>query len=163
MQPVIQLAMAPPSMARGAEGDEVVASRGGQAADAANLDADGAEVGEPAQGIDRHDGRSLRHARVLDDLSERAVGDDFVGGHGLAEQTAIEAAVGPVHAEQPCDGREEEAEQAVEVELLKSHCMNDGLHDRPLAEGDQAGVDQRDHGDEGDEHGGDVDGQPHAF
>ena len=148
MEALIRFAMVPASMARTPRLRQVVAAFRNQRADAADLHADGAEVGEAAQ-RECGDGERTRRERGL--LRAQAdVGDDFVERHARAEQVADGARVVPGHADEPRDRSEDKAENLAEARREPGQAAMDP--------GEQH-VEQRDQGQERNQHDGHVHGQ----
>src|SRR5277367_3286693 len=130
-----------------------VRSKGTNAAD---LDADRAEVRESAK-RKGSDGEGARGEEGFLPTQER-VSDDLVDDHARAQQVADDAGVFPWDADQPCDGRKDEAENRVEARrepgkvVLRKPVMNAAKD--AVYEGDQR--------QERDEHDDDVEGQTSA-
>src|ERR1700761_1494752 len=95
-----------------AEARELVAAFGDERADAADLNADGAEVGEAAE----REGGDSEGARVECALerTEMRKGDELVDDHAGAEQIADDRRRMPGNADKPRDGREDPAQDLVE-------------------------------------------------
>ena len=87
---------------------KIVAAVGDQRADAADLHADGAEVGEAAQ-RKGGDGESARSERALLQAKLR-VGDELVQHRARAQQVADLLALMPGNADEPRNGRGQGAE-----------------------------------------------------
>ena len=84
--------------------------------------------------------------------AERDVGDDFIERHARAEQVADGAAVVPGNADEPGDGRKDEAEDLAERAGNPVHV---GERVRPT----EQAVEQGDESEKADEHDGHVEGQ----
>ncbi len=103
---------------------------------------------------------------ALEDGGQIDVGDHLVDGRFLAEQLAHHEHLVGGHAEQPGEGREHEAEDVFEAQALEAPVGRG--HDQlveagPVAHPAEDAVEQRDERDEDQQHGADVDGQPHAI
>ena len=138
-----------------AEAGEVVAAVGDEGADAADLHADGAEVGEAAEG-EGGDGEGARGERGLRCAPSCGVGDELVEDGAGAEQVADRCwRLVPGDADEPGDGRADDAEDG--VERVRERDVAVGPEEVRDAEHD--GVDQADQREEADEHDGDVEGE----
>ena len=93
-----------------------------------------------------------RGASVAFCAPRRDVGDDFIERHARAEQVADGAAVVPGNADEPGNGREEEAENLAERAGNPVHVAE------PVRPAEQA-VEQGDERQKADEHDGHVEGQ----
>src|ERR1700729_145618 len=95
-----------------AEPGELVAALRDECADAADLDADGTEVGESAEG-EGGDGEGAWIERGLE-RPKVGKGDELVDAHAGAEQVADNRRRVPRDADEPCDGRKNPAENFIE-------------------------------------------------
>src|SRR3989449_6603767 len=110
-------------------------------ADAADLYADRADVGEPAQ---REGGDGERYRVELPaERSEILVRDELVQHHALAQQAPDRSAVVPRHAHDPGDRPEDPAEHRLDALREPRHVAMDPA---------ERAVEQRDERDERDEH-----------
>src|SRR5207247_977401 len=92
---------------------QVVLAVGRERADAADLDADRTDVGEPAQ---REGGDGERYGVELPaERSEILVRDELVQHHALAQQAPDRSAVVPRHAHDPGDRPEDPAEHRLDA------------------------------------------------
>ena len=147
--------MVPASMARRPSRASSLRRSGIECADAADLNADGAEVGEAAE-REGGDGEGARIERGLE-CPEVGKGDELVDDHAGAEQVADDRRRVPGDADEPCDGREDPAE-----DLVERGGEGNVVRAEPVVHAAEDAVDQRDERDEGDEHDGDVEGEAAA-
>ena len=92
---------------------QIVAAFRDQRANAADLHADGAKVGEAAQRKRRNGERTRRESGLL--RAQADVSDDFVERHARAQQVADGACIVPRDADQPGDGCEDKAKDLAEA------------------------------------------------
>src|SRR5271154_6837894 len=139
-----------------AEAREVCFFIGRQGADAADLNSDGAEIGEAAE-REGGDGEGAGIERVLHG-AEALEGDQFVRDHAQTQQVSDGMAIVPGNSDHPGDGREEIAKNLfdaggkphdAEMREAVVHSAEDAIHE----------INQRD---EGDEHGADVESEAEA-
>jgi len=135
------------------EAGEVVATVGDEGSDAADLHADGAQVGEAAEG-EGGDGEGARSERGFD-LAKVGEGDELVDDGAGAEEVADDVAVVPGDADEPGDRRAHDAEDGVERVgkgdvAVRPEEVGDAEHD---------GVGEADESQEADEHDGYVEGE----
>src|SRR5260370_30518958 len=115
--------------------------------DAADLNADGAEVGEAAES-EGGDCKSARIERALHG-TKLAKRDKFVDHHARPEQVANLRRVVPRHPDQPGNRREDPAENSLQALRKPSHV-------RPVVNAAHHGVEEREQGNEGYQHRADV-------
>lgn len=103
------------------EGAEEGTFFGGEDADAADLDADGGEVGKTAEGIGGDDdGFFVEEESGVAGLGEGGVGDEFVDDHLFAEEGAEDEDVLAGDADDPGDGGEDEAHDGLHGEDIEA-------------------------------------------
>src|SRR5580698_3813365 len=145
------------SGAEGAESEpgELVTALRDECADAADLDADGTEVGEAAE-CEGGDGEGAWIEGVFE-RPEIGKGDELVDDHARAQQVANDRRRVPRDADEPCDWRKNPAENFIE-----RGGEGNVVRAEPVMYTTEDAVDQRDERDEGDEHDGDVEGEAPA-
>jgi hypothetical protein len=135
-----------------AEASEIVATVGDEGADAADLNADGAEVREAAEGEGGDGEAAGGDDRFL--CAEVGVGDQLVEHGAGAEEVADEFGFVPGDPDEPRYRREEEAEDGVEAggegNVVRGEVVVDAAEDS---------VGEADESEEADEHDGDVKGE----
>lgn len=95
-----------------AEFCDIMTSIGRHTADAADLDGDGAEICEAAEGVGGDDDGAI--AEHIDNAREMKVGDELVDGGFFADELGDEEAFVERNAHKKCDGEEEPTEDDFE-------------------------------------------------
>ena len=160
MAALAKLARLPAKQREQAEPGEGAAELGAQAADGADLDGDGREVGEARQRErDDHD-RDRR--QVVDVRAERRVGNELVEDRLLADVRARFHRLAPGHAQQPGERGQRPAQQLLEgqpvviAEPASDRAENPVGHRDERHERDEQGADG--HGDTAPGQGAPADG-----